>query len=74
MKEIKIDTDFVKLQQILKIAGVVGQGSDAKWLIKDGNVRVNGKVCTERGKKIKNDDVIEIDDKKFICKAQSIGV
>ncbi|MBR1737548.1 MAG: RNA-binding S4 domain-containing protein [Firmicutes bacterium] len=69
MKEIVIDTEFVKLQQILKIAGVVGQGSDAKWLIKDGNVKVNGEVCTERGRKIKNNDVIEIDDQKFVCKA-----
>ena len=69
MKEIMINTEFVKLQQLLKIAGLVGQGSDAKWLIKDGNVLVNGVICTERGKKIKNNDTVEIDGEKFICKS-----
>lgn len=62
MKEITIKTDFIKLQQFIKLAGVVSQGSDAKILILDGIVKVNGKVCLERGKKIKNGDIVFIED------------
>ena len=62
MKEITIKTDFIKLQQFIKLAGVVSQGSDAKILILDGIVKVNGKVCLERGKKIKNGAIVFIED------------
>ena len=62
MKEITIKTDFIKLQQFIKLAGVVSQGSDAKILILDGIVKVNGKACLERGKKIKNGDIVFIED------------
>ena len=62
MEEIKFNTDFIKLQQFIKLAKVVGQGSDAKMLILDGIVKVNGQVCLERGKKIRNGDIIEIED------------
>ena len=51
MEYIKIHTDYIKLQQALKLANVVGQGSDAKAIIQDGFVKVNGEVCTMRGKK-----------------------
>ena len=62
MKEIKFNTEFIKLQQFLKLAGVVGQGSDAKMLILDGVVKVNGETCLQRGKKIKANDIISIED------------
>ncbi len=62
MEEIKFNTEFIKLQQFIKLARVVGQGSDAKMLILDGIVKVNGQVCLERGKKIRNGDIIEIED------------
>lgn len=62
MEQIKFNTDFIKLQQFIKLAKVVGQGSDAKMLILDGIVKVNGQVCLERGKKIRNGDIIEIED------------
>ena len=62
MEEIKFNTDFIKLQQFIKLTRVVGQGSDAKMLILDGIVKVNGTVCLERGKKIRNGDIIEIED------------
>lgn len=62
MEEIKFNTEFIKLQQFIKLARVVGQGSDAKMLILDGIVKVNGVVCLERGKKIRNGDIIEIED------------
>ncbi|WP_317366850.1 RNA-binding S4 domain-containing protein [uncultured Tyzzerella sp.] len=62
MEEIKFNTEFIKLQQFIKLARVVGQGSDAKMLILDGIVKVNGTTCLERGKKIRNGDIIEIQD------------
>ena len=61
MEEIKFNTEFIKLQQFIKLARDVGQGSDAKMLILDGIVKVNGDICLERGKKIRNGDIIEIE-------------
>ncbi len=62
MEEIKIKTDFIKLQQLLKLAGVVGQGSDAKLYIQDGIVELNGVVVTERGKKVHHGDIVTVQD------------
>lgn len=62
MKEIKIDTEFIKLDQFLKHAGVVQTGGQAKMIIQDGMIKHNGEVTTQRGKKIKKDDIIEIED------------
>lgn len=68
MTEIKITTDFIKLQQFLKLARVVGQGSDAKAIILDELVKVNGEVCTQRGKKIYEGNIIEVEGEgKFIA-------
>lgn len=61
MEQIKFNTEFIKLQQFIKLARVVGQGSDAKMLILDGAVKVNKEVCLLRGKKIRNGDIIEIE-------------
>ena len=60
MEYIKIHTEFIKLQQALKLANVVGQGSDAKAIIQDGRVKVNGEVCTMRGKKCVPGDVVSV--------------
>ncbi len=60
MEYIKIHNDFIKLQQALKLANVVGQGSDAKAIIQDGLVKVNGEVCTMRGKKCVPGDVVSV--------------
>lgn len=46
-----IDTEFIKLQDLLKFAGLVETGGQAKILIQDGYVTVNGEICTMRGKK-----------------------
>ena len=62
MKEIKIDTEFIKLDQFLKYAGVVQTGGEAKMMIQDGMIKFNGEVETRRGKKIRKDDIIEIED------------
>lgn len=60
MEKIYIHTEFIKLQQALKLAGLVDQGSDVKFYLSDGMVLVNGAVATERGKKIRPGDVIEL--------------
>lgn len=57
-EEIKITTDFIKLDSLLKFAGLAETGSMAKMLVQDGKIKVNGEICTARGKKIKNQDVV----------------
>lgn len=61
MDKVAINTEFIKLGQLLKFASIVGNGSDAKMLIADGIVKVNGVVVTERGKKIYPGDVVEVE-------------
>ena len=56
MDTIQIRDDFIKLGQALKKAGLVSEGVDAKYEILEGNVRVNGEVCTMRGKKLYKGD------------------
>lgn len=65
MKEVAIDTEYIKLDQFLKLIGIVGTGGSAKIIINEGNVKVNGEVCTIRGKKLRKDDRIEIDEYSF---------
>ena len=62
MKEIKINTEIIKLDQFLKFAGIVQTGGQSKIIIKDGLVIVNNEIVKERGKKIKKGDIIEIKD------------
>ena len=62
MEKIKISTPFIKLDSLLKFAGVTGTGGEAKYVISESMVKVNGEVCTERGKKIKNGDRVEFQD------------
>ena len=61
MEKILIDTEFIKLDALLKYAAAVGTGGEAKNVIADGLVKVNGEVCTMRGKKCRAGDVIELD-------------
>lgn len=60
MEEIKIETEYIKLDQFLKLAAVVQTGGEAKMRIIDGEVLVNGEICTQRGKKLRIDDTIEV--------------
>lgn len=59
MEKIKIETEFIKLDALLKYAVLVGSGGEAKTVIADGMVSVNGAVCTMRGKKIRPGDTVE---------------
>lgn len=47
---IKIDSEYIKLQDLMKFCGLVGTGGEAKIVIQNGEVKVNGEVCTMRGK------------------------
>ena len=58
---VNITTEYIKLDQLLKFAGAVAIGSEAKEIISAGNVTVNGEVCTMRGKKIRPGDVVTVD-------------
>ena len=59
MEKIKIATEFIKLDALLKFAVLVGSGGETKTVIADGMVSVNGAVCTMRGKKIRPGDTVE---------------
>ena len=59
MKTITITTEFIKLQDLLKFASLVSTGGEAKIVILDEEVHVNGEVCTQRGKKIRPGDSVE---------------
>ena len=58
---VAIHTEFIKLQDLLKFANMVGTGGEAKIIIQEGEVKVNGEVCTMRGKKIRPGDIVELD-------------
>lgn len=59
---VKINTEFIKLDQLLKFAAVVESGGIAKEVIQDGEVKVNGEICTMRGKKIRAGDKVLFED------------
>ena len=61
MRNIIITTEFIKLQDLLKLANAVVTGGEAKERIQAGEAMVNGEVCTMRGKKIRPGDVVEFD-------------
>ena len=61
-----IHTEFIKLQDALKYANIVYSGGEAKQLILDGEVTVNGEVCTMRGKKLRPGDRFQFQGYKFV--------
>jgi len=60
MKQIKINTEEIKLDQFLKWANIVSTGGEAKYLIQTGEILVNGVVENRRGRKLKINDIIEV--------------
>lgn len=69
MQEVKIRDEFIKLGQALKLAGFVESGVDAKFVVQDGQVKVNGVVETQRGKKLVNGDEVTFEGKTFVIRA-----
>ena len=68
METITIHTEYIKLDALLKYAAAVGTGGEAKTVIAEGLVTVNGEVCTQRGKKIRPGDVVRFD--RFVFDVQ----
>ena len=58
---VAITTEFIKLQDLLKLANLVGTGGEAKIVIQNGDVSDNGEVCTMRGKKCRAGDTVELE-------------
>ena len=65
MEKIAIDTEFIKLDALLKFAAAVGTGGEAKLVISQGLVEVNGEVCTMRGKKLRDGDRVKFQNMEF---------
>jgi ribosome-associated protein len=65
MEKIAIDTEFIKLDSMLKFAAAVGTGGEAKYVIAEGMVEVNGEVCTMRGKKLRPGDKVSFQGMDF---------
>ncbi|MBR5203216.1 MAG: S4 domain-containing protein YaaA [Clostridia bacterium] len=61
MKQIKIDTDFIRLDSLLKLCNAVMTGGHAKIVIQENEVKVNGEISNARGKKIRQGDKVEFD-------------
>ena len=59
MEEIRIEGEYIKLDSLLKLCGIVVTGGQAKAAIQDGHVQVNGEVCTQRGRKIRPGDSVQ---------------
>ena len=63
---IKIKEDFIRLDSLLKFAGLVYTGGHAKMVIQNGEVKVNGEICAMRGKKLRSGDKVEFENNGFI--------
>lgn len=63
--KIEITTEYIELDSFLKFAGICYTGGEAKLVIKDGLVCVNGEICTMRKKKLYDGDKVEIDNQTF---------
>ena len=74
MEIITIRDDFIKLGQVLKLAGLVESGVDAKIKIQEGFVKVNGEVEVQRGKKIHPGDIIELDGQQIKIETRQMRI
>lgn len=61
-EQIKITTEFIKLDSFLKFANLVESGGNAKGVIAEGRIKVNGEICLMRGKKLYRGDKVQIDE------------
>lgn len=68
MEKITIDTEFIRLDALLKLGGATVTGGMAKQIIQGGQVKVNGEICTMRGKKMRPGDQAEFEGKSYeVC-------
>ena len=69
METVGIKTEYIKLDALLKFAALVGSGGEAKTVVAEGRVRVNGEVCTMRGKKLRAGDIVEYDGQRILIES-----
>lgn len=69
--EVKITGDFIKLDSFLKFVNAVSTGGEAKIVILEGQVFVNGEVCTLRGKKLHNGDLVQLNGERYLVKTDN---
>ena len=65
MEQIKLREEYIKLGQALKAVGLVDSGVDAKFVIQNGEVKLNGQIEYQRGKKLYNGDVVTFENNTF---------
>ena len=65
MEDIVINTEFIKLDSALKFANMAESGGEAKTMVQDGYVSVNGEVCTQRGRKLRDGDTVTVAGQSF---------
>ena len=67
-EKVIIDTEFTRLDALLKMGGAVDTGGRAKFIVQGGEVKVNGEICTMRGKKMRKGDIAEYNDVTYeVC-------
>ena len=69
--EIRIKDEYIKLGQALKLVSLVGSGVEAKFVIEEGSVLVNGEVETRRGKKLRDGDVVSFQGESFTVRSDA---
>lgn len=70
-RSIYIDTEFIRLEALLKLADAVPSGGVAKLMIQNGEAKVNGEVCTMRGKKLREGDRVTFQGSEFVVKSRA---
>ena len=70
MRTIVLREEFIKLGQALKLANLGASGVDAKFVVQDGLVKVNGEVCTMRGKKLVDGDEVSFEGNTFVVRSR----
>lgn len=65
METITITTEFIRLQDLMKLGNLVGSGGEAKVRIQEGEVKVGGEICLQRGKKLRPGDVVAFQGKEY---------
>lgn len=65
-EKINLKEEYIRLDSLLKLTGSVGTGGQAKLEIQSGRVSVNGQICTMRGKKLKNGDIVEYNGYRYV--------
>jgi ribosome-associated protein len=70
IEEIRISTEFIKLDAFLKFSAAAESGGEAKAMVQEGLVRVNGETCLMRGKKLRDGDTVELDGRSFAVRQE----